>query len=38
MHGYPAGLVPVYGERARRLAIISEILRRIDRYLAGHQQ
>jgi hypothetical protein len=37
MHGYPANLVPINAEHARRLAIISEILRRIDRYLADHQ-
>ena len=37
MHGYPTGLAPVNGEHARRLAIVSEMLRRIDRYLADHQ-
>ena len=31
VHGYPAGLAPVNGEHALRLAIMSEILRRIGR-------
>ena len=38
VHGYPSGLAPINGQHALRLAIISEILRRIDRYLAEHQQ
>lgn len=34
MHGYPANATPVNEEHARRLAIMSEILLRIDKYLA----
>jgi hypothetical protein len=37
MQGYPAGVIPFNDEHARRLAIVSEILRRIDRYLAAQQ-
>jgi hypothetical protein len=37
MYGFPAGIIPFNSEHARLLGVMSEILRRVEKYIETHQ-
>jgi len=37
MYAFPAGIIPLNSEHARLLGIVSEILRRVEKYVETHR-